>query len=138
MVNLGDLTKLLSHGHLTDEYILKSAIGEYKFVFRTLTPYEDVETNMVIKDVLDKQEDEGTKITLMALETLARAIISVNDLPLESIPGAEGDSTLDKRRDVVKKLSRQAMLALWSRYLRLLEKTAPQNTPEEEEAIKKP
>lgn len=137
MVNLGDLTKLLSHGHLTDEYILKSAIGEYKFIFRTLTPYEDIEANMTIKDVLEKQNDEGTRVVLLAIETLARAVLSINDVPLEDVPGATGTSPLDKRRDVVKKLSRQATLALWGKYLQLLEKTSPQNTPEEEEAIKK-
>jgi hypothetical protein len=137
MVNLGDLTKLLSHGHLTDEYILKSAIGEYRFIFRTLTPYEDVEANMTIKDVLEKQNDEGTRVVLLAIETLARAVLSINDVPLEDVPGAVGSSALDKRRDVIKKLSRQATLALWGKYLQLLEKTAPQNTPEEAETIKK-
>jgi hypothetical protein len=141
MVNLGDLSKLLDQGHITTEYVFQSQEGDFKFKMRTLTPLEDVEaTSSTEAERLRrniKEDDSGSRVTLYAIEVLSRAIENVNGISLESVPGAQGESALGKRRYIIQKLGEKLILALWKAYNKMRTDIQLDGTEAESEAIKK-
>ena len=137
---IGELSKLISEGHLKGDFNYVSENNEeYRFTYRTLTPIEEVHAERDAKDFYDK--DKITRETDMLVyrvnEVLARSLLSVNGVDLGNIPGAVGNTDLDKKRSIVKQLNQKIILNLWKEYNKLLEKTLPESTPEEVIEIKK-
>jgi len=130
---LGDLNKLIEQGYITDKYIYDAPTGSYEFVLKTLSPIDEVECFKAI----EKFEMDQEKTINLTIEFLARSIESVNGVALEQVPGAEGQTSLDKKRSTLKKLSGKMILGLWAKYQSLSESTTPTGSQEELEEIKK-
>jgi hypothetical protein len=141
MVNLADLSKLLNQGHLSEEYILDTSDGTFKFKMKTLTPLEELEVDMIIDEVLKSKniaiDDQKYRPTYGSIELLSRAITEVNSVPFEAVPGAMGEDALQKRRSLVTKFSLELLLKLWIFYNEMKNKISLKGTKEESEEIKK-
>lgn len=141
MVELGDLTKLLDQGHLSEEYAYSSDQGEYRFRLKTLTPLQDLEARRAAKktSLADgvSEEDTNSYSVYEAVELLSRAVQEINNVKLEEVPAAQGSSLLEKRRSIISKLSEQLLLDLWKKYNDMRVKSTLSGTEEEDEAVKK-
>lgn len=139
MVNLGDLTKLLNAGHITDEYVYQSEDGTYKFKLKTLTPLEDD----AARDQAEQYSLKNNEVDLNkrnihdAVEILAIAITEVNDVSLEKVPGAKGETDLEKRRFILRNFSENLLLGLWKKYNDMRKDTSLSGDEQEDEAVKK-
>ena len=136
MTNLGELTKLLEQGFLTGEYIHTSQDGVYRFEIKTITPLEEVQAEKAARGY-DASSSESDQRVYSAIEILARCITKVNGVDLESVPGAEGTTALEKRRSILKRLSSPLVLGLWEKYQAVRNTTQLEGDKEESEAIKK-
>jgi hypothetical protein len=141
MVNLADLSKLLNQGHLTEEYVLDTPDGTFKFKMKTLTPLEEIEVDMIIDQILKGRgivvDDQKYRPTYGSIELLSRVITEVNSVPFEAVPGAVGENALEKRRSLVTKFSLGLLLKLWVFYNEMKSKISLNGTKEESEEIKK-
>jgi len=133
---LGDLTKLLDVGYLTDVYSFTSDEGEYKFVLKTISPMQESE---IYDEVNNKNFKEGSELRFMTLTTylLAASVQSVNGIDLDKVPGCEGSSSIEKKRSILGKLSAKLLLGLWDKYKELQNKTTLKGDQEEAEQLKK-
>lgn len=133
---LGDLTKLLDVGYLTDVYVFKSEEGEYKFTLKTISPMQESE---IYDEVNNKSFKEGSELRFMTLTTflLAASVQSVNGIELDKVPGCEGATSTEKKRSLLGKLSSQLLVGLWDKYKELQSKTTTKGTEEESEQLKK-
>lgn len=130
---LGDLSKLIEQGYVTDKYVHETPTGSYEFVLKTLNPLEEVECFKVI----EKFELDQERTINLTLEFLTRSIQTVNGVELEKVPGTEGDSVLDKKRSILKKLSGTIILGLWAKYQEMNKTVSPTGSEAEQEEIKK-
>lgn len=141
MVNLADLSKLLNQGHLAEECVLDTPDGTFKFKMKTLTPLEELDIDMTIDQILKSKNldpnDQKYRPTYGAVELLSHVITEVNSVPFESIPGAIGQSVLERRHSLVSKFSLELLLKLWVFHLEMKNKITLQGTKEENEEIKK-
>lgn len=139
MVNLGELSKLLDQGFLMGDHVHAGDDGEFRFRLKTITPLAEVEANNDADAAFEaaSTKDSTAKNIFSAIEILARCIDSVNGVPLQNVPGADGGNDLEKRRSIVKRFSEKLLLDLWSSYQEIRVSTIPAGTKEEEDAVKK-
>jgi len=139
MIGLGDLKKLLGEGHLKNEYTYSSENGDFKFAIKTLTPLEEALAHrdaemFFTQDNIKRDSDRSSYI---AVEILSYAIESVNNVPLEKMTEAVGETDVEKRRFFIKSFGPGLLIELWKFYNTLQDKILIKNTKEEDEAVKK-
>lgn len=129
---LGDLTKLLEQGNLTDTCTVKTTDGsEYSFKLRTLTPLEDSEC----REKASKYGEEKYATYYMNC-LLSLAIESINDTKLEEVPGATGNTTFERRYSIVSKLGSLFSLPLQKAYSNMMGKILIDDNVKEDELKK--
>jgi hypothetical protein len=136
MTSLGDLTKLLDQGYLTEEYLFNSADGDYKFEIKTISPLEEVQAQKRASSQVVNPTEYEAKVH-EAIETLSICVTKVNGIELAKLPGAKGETELEKARSIVKRFSEKILVDLWVQYQDLKRKSLPSGTKEEAETIKK-
>lgn len=111
---LADLNQLMDFGFVTEPCSIKTDNGEFRFELKSITPLEEVHAQ---KEVSARSgADETAKNIHTAIEFLARTIVSVNGVPLQDHPSAQGKDPLERKRYVVSKFSEKLMLPLWNAY----------------------
>jgi hypothetical protein len=110
---LGGLDKLLHQGFVRAEYLFESNDGEYRFSLRNLTIPEQNET---FRAVVGISKDDPSYGSEWALEVLSRAVERVNNVPLEEIKEATGNSVIEKRKSILKMLSPAVFTGIWEQY----------------------
>lgn len=126
-----DLSLLVTTGQIREEYV----VGGFKFVLRTLTAKEN---NEVLAAVANTDDDLG-KLGALRICVLARAIDTVNGVPLEHCPG--GDSGLQgmaRRENLLGLFQLQMIVKLFDHYAEMLERSEAvfNNAVEDEEVLK--
>ena len=139
MVEVGDLTKLLEQGFLNSTYVYEGPDGKFEFKLKTLLPLEEVAASRDTDSRFEEagSKDDNAKSIFLAIETLIRCVETVNGVPLEQVPGAEGETPLKKRRSLANRFSQKLLLDLWAEHQKLRSKMFPTGSEEEEEALKK-
>jgi hypothetical protein len=137
---IGELTKLLEQGYLATNHVVKTPAGEYIFKIKTLSPKDEVEARLVAeqKAKLDQIEVSDPRYYLyMAIEFVARCVESVNESPIEKIPGVEGETVQEKRKSFAQKLSSTMLQSIWKEYNNLQEKALKEFENITDEQVKK-
>jgi len=132
---LADIISLLDFGYATETCSIPTEKGEFRFELKTLSPLEEIEARQVVKQ-MSLQDEQSTNLH-SAIELLARSITTLNGVPFENFPGAQGSTPLEKKKFVLAKLSDKVMVSLWVAYENTKAKTTLDGTPAEEEALKK-
>jgi hypothetical protein len=111
-----DLSLLVTTGQIREE----SVVGGYKFVLRTLNARENNEVLSAVAAVNDDLE----KLGVLRLSVLARAIETVNGVPLENVPGGDPALTGVRRRESLLELFQlQMVVSLFEKYSTMLERS---------------
>ena len=132
---LADIVSLLDFGYATEPCTIPTSNGEFRFELKTLSPLEELEARKIVTGM--NLQDEQAVNLFTAIELLARSITTLNGIPFENFPGAQGDSALTKKKFVLGRLSEKVMLPLWVAYQRVKDKATLDGTSEEAEALKK-
>lgn len=111
-----DLSLLVTTGLIREETV----VGGFKFVLRTLTTAEN---NEVLAAVASVDDDLG-KLGVLRVAVLARAIETVNGVPLENVPGGDPNVTgLAKRENLLGLFQLQMVTNLFQVYSDMLERS---------------
>lgn len=108
---LGDLNKLLHLGFIRSEYVFASTEGEYRFQMRNLTVSEINDVTEEVKKNYGSTDVENQNLQ-WTFEALARSVEKVNNVALESLPEAVGDTAIEKRKSLLKRLAPGVQLGL--------------------------
>lgn len=115
-INMADLRDLVNVGKITHE----ERILNYVFNFNTLNSEEVTEAFAAV-DLVPNASDL-TKFNVLAIQLLARAVVSVNGHPLESLCQNEKADTLERRLIVVKSWQQTLLNKLFDIYSNLAER----------------
>jgi len=134
MTQPGDLTKLLQQGYLNTEYKYQGKDGVFTFKLKTLIPLVETEIDKDVNARFASAEltDENARSIFLAIETLIRSVETVNGIPLENVPGAVGDTVIEKRRFLLDRFSQELLLSVWRGYQDLKQKTFPEEEDKSE------
>ena len=111
-----DLSLLVTTGRVTEEAV----VGGFKFVLRTLTAQENNE----VLQAIAQEDDELAKLGRLRLSALAKAIGTVNGVPLENIPGADPSLDILPRKEALLGSFQLGMLVrLFDVYSSLMERS---------------
>lgn len=112
-----DLSLLALTGKVTDEIIVKG----FKFSVRTLTAREN---NEVLREV-SQIKDDLEKLGCLRIAILARAIESVNGVPLEQLPGTDQQmkDIVQRKEKFLGDLQLAMLVRLFDKYTSMLERS---------------
>lgn len=112
-----DLSLLVTTGLIREEAV----VGGYKFVLKTLTTAEN---NQVLAAVASVDDDLG-KLGVLRIAVLARAVETVNGVPLENVPGGDPNVTdkMAKRENLLGLFQLQMVTKLFQVYAEMLERS---------------
>jgi len=110
-----DLSLLALTGEVNEEVV----VGGFKFRLRTLTAREN---NEVLREVAQVQDDLE-KIGCLRIAVLARAVVTVNGVPLERVPGTDQEikNVVERKNVFLGNLQLAMLVRLFNTYTDLLE-----------------
>lgn len=109
------LDQLVRLGKVEDEV----EIASFKFKLTTLSSVENAEVMALTSNI---KEDE-VKFSTLRLELLGRAIVSVNDVALESLYVGTETVKIKRKLEILKALQQTVINSLWEAYDKIINKS---------------